>query len=384
MEILLHRIPRRMCLNGSSDLAMLFTKQGRKGINQDVMVVWENFSSKEDAIFCGVFDGHGPFGYMVANKKIYAMMLHIASTPDRMHVEKHNEIFSTLKDAFLRAFKVVDRELKLHPRIDCYYSGTTAVTLVKQGQDLVIGNIGDSGPVLGTRDKDDSLVAVQLTVDLKPSVPIIYLSPSNIWEAERIRLCKGRVFSLKAELEVTRVGLANVDSPSLAMARAFGDFCQKDFGLISVPEITHRRLTKEDEFIILATNGIWDVLSNEEVVNIVASIPPAFVARSLVETVVQLWRLKFPTSKVDDCAIVCLFLDSAPNEISISTANQKTMPDLLDACSDMHAGALGLGNLDYYWTIKDFIQTDGGHPQWFSPLEGSLLLERFAYASLFA
>ncbi|KAL5576884.1 hypothetical protein UlMin_018583 [Ulmus minor] len=277
------------------------------------MVVWENFSSKEDDIFCCVFDGHSPFGHMVAKKK------------------KHNEIFSTLKEVVLRAFKVVDKELKLHPRIDCYCSGTTAVSLVKQ--DLVIGNIGDSRAVFGTRDKDDSLVAVQLNVDLKPSVPR---------EAERIRLCKGRVFSLKAEPEVTRVWLPN------------------DFGLISVPEITHRRLTKEDEFVILETDGIWDVLSNEEVVKIVASVPQAFTA----------W-LKFPTSKVDDCAVVCLFLDSAPNETSISTANRKTMPDLLDACSDMHTGTLGLdhtGNLDYYWTIKDFIRTDGGHPQWFSLL----------------
>lgn len=40
-----------------------------------------------------------------------------------------------------------------------------------QGQDLVIGNVGDSRAVLGMRDEDDSLVAVQLTVDLKPNLP---------------------------------------------------------------------------------------------------------------------------------------------------------------------------------------------------------------------
>lgn len=40
-----------------------------------------------------------------------------------------------------------------------------------QGQDLVIGNVGDSRAVLGMRDKDDSLVAIQLTVDLKPNLP---------------------------------------------------------------------------------------------------------------------------------------------------------------------------------------------------------------------
>lgn len=45
-----------------------------------------------------------------------------------------------------------------------------------QGQDLVIANVGDSRAVLGTRDKDGSLVAVQLTVDLKPNLPSLFLS----------------------------------------------------------------------------------------------------------------------------------------------------------------------------------------------------------------
>lgn len=42
------------------------------------------------------------------------------------------------------------------------------------------------------------------------------------------------------------------------MARAFGDFCLKDFGLISVPDISHRRITEKDEFIVLATDGVGE------------------------------------------------------------------------------------------------------------------------------
>lgn len=40
------------------------------------------------------------------------------------------------------------------------------------------------------------------------------------------------------------------------MARAFGDFCLKDFGLISIPEISYRCLTEKDEFVVLATDGV--------------------------------------------------------------------------------------------------------------------------------
>lgn len=44
------------------------------------------------------------------------------------------------------------------------------------------------------------------------------------------------------------------------MARAFGDFCLKDFGLISVPEISYHQLTEKDEFVVLATDGVGDQL----------------------------------------------------------------------------------------------------------------------------
>ncbi|KAG0473878.1 hypothetical protein HPP92_015735 [Vanilla planifolia] len=64
----LHRVPGRMILNGASEVACLFTQQGKKGTNQDAMIVWEDFTSITDTIFCGVFDGHGPLGHMVARK----------------------------------------------------------------------------------------------------------------------------------------------------------------------------------------------------------------------------------------------------------------------------------------------------------------------------
>jgi serine/threonine protein phosphatase PrpC len=50
--------------------------------------------------------------------------------------------------------------------------------MVFQDQDVVIGNVGDSRAVLATRDEDNSLIAVQLTVDLKPDLPGLSLSLS--------------------------------------------------------------------------------------------------------------------------------------------------------------------------------------------------------------
>jgi len=111
----------------------------------------------------------------------------------------------------------------------------------------MIGNLGDSRAVLCTKGERGEVIPVQVTVDLKPSVPK---------EAERVRRYKGRIFSLEEEPGVFRVWLPDEDSPGLAMTRAFGDFCLKDYGLISVPQIFYRKLTEQDEFIVLATDGV--------------------------------------------------------------------------------------------------------------------------------
>lgn len=87
---------------------------------------------------------------------------------------------------------------------------------------------------------------------------MLYVETSILFsgEFERIRKCNGRVFAREKESSVYRVWMPDQDSPGLAMARAFGDFCLKDFGLISVPEIYYRKLTSKDEFLVLATDGV--------------------------------------------------------------------------------------------------------------------------------
>lgn len=66
---------------------------------------------------------------------------------------------------------------------------------------------------------------------------------------------------------------------------------------------------------------IWDVLSNDEVVEIVSCCPTrSCTARTLVESAVKAWRSKLPTSRVDDCAVVCLFLNSDDSNASATNS----------------------------------------------------------------
>ncbi|KAJ6758124.1 PROTEIN PHOSPHATASE 2C 52-RELATED [Salix koriyanagi] len=307
-------IPNRVFTNGKSRTSCIFTQQGRKGINQDAMIVWEDFMS-EDVTFCGVFDGHGPHGHLVARKVRDALPVKLQSLlnssqsrqsgpgqtcfmgnskkSDVGDLDKdgsvEDKLSSLWREAFLKSYKAMDKELKSHPNLDCFCSGSTAITIVKQGSNLFMGYIGDSRAIMGSRDSNDSMVAVQLTVDLKPDLPR---------EAERIKRCKGRVFALQDEPEVPRVWLPFDDAPGLAMARAFGDFCLKEYGVISIPEFSHRTLTDKDQFIVLASDGVWDVLSNDEVVEIISSAPTrASAARILVDSAAREWKLKYPTSK---------------------------------------------------------------------------------------
>lgn len=116
-------------------------------------------------MFCGVFDGHGPFGHMVAKRVRDSLPLklsahwelnikgsndvlrevnlnHEVETPLTgdddsrllmdLEINKNPEKLQALKDTFLKAFKVMDRELRMYANIDCFCSGTTAVTLIKQ------------------------------------------------------------------------------------------------------------------------------------------------------------------------------------------------------------------------------------------------------------
>lgn len=313
-------------LAGAAGVSM-HTKQGWKGVNQDAMAACQDFAGHKGQIFCGVFDGHGPLGRDVARhvrdslpKKLSASLAPRAeddapsSNADVDSFDKsdctsssdtsdEHQLLSSWKSLIVKAFEDVDEELRQHSGIDCLCSGTTAVTVVRQGDHLIIANLGDSRAVLCARDSKGRPVSVQITTDLKPDLP---------GEAERILTCKGRIFAMDDEPDVPRLWLPDQDAPGLAMARAFGDFCLKSHGLICTPEVYYRKLSEKDEFLVLATDGIWDVLSNKEVVKIVSSASDrSKAARQLVDRAVRAWRRKFPTSMVDDCAAVCLFLKPA-------------------------------------------------------------------------
>ncbi|MED6208387.1 hypothetical protein PIB30_044502 [Stylosanthes scabra] len=299
--------------------ASAYSKQGTKGLNQDAASIYQDYGM-EDGTFCGVFDGHGRNGRIVSNmvnRNLSSLILKQKSAFERInniengdsntlnnHVDNHKDPnnFEIWKEAVTSAFKVMDKEIKLQENLDCSCSGTTAIVVIKQGEGLIIANLGDSRAVLG-KICDEQLMAIQLTTDLKPGLPS---------EAERIRKCNGCVFALKEEPNIQRVWIPNCEnSPGLAMSRSFGDFLLKEHGVIAIPDVTYYPLTSSDQFIVLASDGVSDVLSNIEVATIVwTTNNEEEAAKKVVEAANAAWRRKYPFSKIDDCTVVCLFLNN--------------------------------------------------------------------------
>jgi serine/threonine protein phosphatase PrpC len=92
----------------------------------------------EDCVFCGVFDGHGQYGHVVAKKVRDAFPLKIMNEwnsrcrYDDNNNNKNNNHFKIMRESFVKASKSMDRELKQQHSMDSYGSGTTAVTLIKK------------------------------------------------------------------------------------------------------------------------------------------------------------------------------------------------------------------------------------------------------------
>ncbi|XVF66176.1 hypothetical protein PTKIN_Ptkin10aG0014300 [Pterospermum kingtungense] len=314
--------------NKSNNFACVCSKRGQKGINQDCALVWEEFGCQEDMIFCGIFDGHGPWGHIVAKRVKESVppsllcnwqkALALTSLAQELGPELSTSIhqFDIWKQSYLKTYADIDLELKQHPGIDSFHSGTTALTIIKQGEHLVIANVGDSRAVLATTSDDGNLVPLQLTVDFKPNIPE---------EAERITESKGRVFCLRDEPGVYRVWMPNGNTPGLALSRALGDYCVKEFGLISEPDVTQRNITSRDQFVILATDGVWDVISNEEAVEIVSSTEKREKsAKRLVQCAIRAWKYKKRGIAMDDISAICLFFHpKLSQQVNLIKASKK-------------------------------------------------------------
>ena len=98
------------------------------------------------------------------------------------------------------------------------------------------------------------------------------------------------------------------------MSRSLGDGMAKKLGVLSEPDIYEYVLNENDKFIIVASDGIWEYLSNEEVMDIVKEVylegedKADKACEILVKRATDAWK-KENTNTIDDISCVILFLN---------------------------------------------------------------------------
>ncbi|GAB4826258.1 hypothetical protein Ancab_009123 [Ancistrocladus abbreviatus] len=231
------------------------TIMGRRREMEDAAMIEIGFagvdSGKYD--FFGVYDGHGGARVAEACRERMHRILdgeieeEIAAWKKKKKVmippEEEKEggavVVVDWEKVMARCFDKMDREVGGGEKDGEEMTvGSTAVMAVVGKEEVVVANCGDSRAVLCRGS-----VAVPLSVDHKPDRPD---------ELARIEAAGGRVINWNGP-RVLGV---------LATSRSIGDHYLRPY-VISKPDVIIYRRTKFDEFLILATDGLWDVVTNE-------------------------------------------------------------------------------------------------------------------------
>lgn len=117
-------------------------------------------------------------------------------------------------------------------------------------------NVGDSRAIMCNVEGGE-ISAMELSTDHKPFHPI---------EKERIEKAGGEIMPKEGTSGPLRVWKRDEECPGLAVTRTLGDLLGHSIGVSSEPDIEYWKVMTDDYFIVLASDGVWDVMNSAEVV----------------------------------------------------------------------------------------------------------------------
>uniref|UniRef100_A0A0A9CMQ9 protein-serine/threonine phosphatase n=1 Tax=Arundo donax TaxID=35708 RepID=A0A0A9CMQ9_ARUDO len=223
--------------------------RGKRASMEDFYDIKSSKINDKQINLFGIFDGHG------GSRAAEYLKEHLFE-----NLMKHPEFMTDTKLAISETYKKTDAEFLDAEKNSHRDDGSTASTAVLVGDHLYVANVGDSRAVISKAGK-----AIALSEDHKPN---------RSDERKRIESAGGIVMWAGT----WRVGGV------LAMSRAFGNRLLKQF-VIADPEIQEQEINDELEFLIIASDGLWDVVPNEDAVSLVRmEEEPEVAARKLTET----------------------------------------------------------------------------------------------------
>ncbi|KAL6046145.1 PPM-type phosphatase domain-containing protein [Balamuthia mandrillaris] len=245
--------------------------QGRRWNMEDAVVCTVNYRNIAENEYVAVFDGHGGDKAALQAAKRHPEILAeelktFCGVPAKAGMEDEDDVFEALKSSFIKCSKEMTPELIKR-------SGTTAIVSVILGNKMYVANVGDSRAVSYKNGK-----VIRVSLDHKPDLPE---------EEKRIRNLGGFV-SPNGRV----VGM-------LAVSRAFGDIDLQPF-VSADPFVDVYDISDPPDFLIMACDGVWDVISDETACEIVASEP------DLVRAAMKLRDLAYLFGSQDNISVVLL------------------------------------------------------------------------------
>ena len=191
---------------------------------EDTGVTIPNLTNDYKTSLFGIFDGHGGSDVAIFIK-------------DRIpEIIKNNlNDLCPIEKCFINSFNKIDEELKVY---NYEYTGSTATLVLFHDNKIYCANVGDSRAYI-VYDK----YMEQITVDHKCSIPE---------EAERISKSGGKIIRNRVQGE-------------LILTRTLGDFYAKKYGIINQPDINTNIIEDNINYIIIASDGVWDVVDEKTI-----------------------------------------------------------------------------------------------------------------------
>uniref|UniRef100_A0A0E0MXQ4 Protein kinase and PP2C-like domain-containing protein n=1 Tax=Oryza rufipogon TaxID=4529 RepID=A0A0E0MXQ4_ORYRU len=220
-----------------------FATCGRRETMEDTHFMLPHMSEEKDLHAFGIFDGHR--GSAAAEFSVRAVPGFLKQ------FNSNTSPTDALTEAFVRTDIAFREELILHQmskRITQknWHPGCTAVTALILRNKLFVANAGDCRAILNRAGEP-----FPMTRDHVASCP-----------KERERIVKEGT-EVKWQIDTWRVGAA-----ALQVTRSIGDDDLKP-AVTAQPEVIETVLSPDDEFLVMASDGLWDVMSNEDVLSII-------------------------------------------------------------------------------------------------------------------
>eukprot|EP00008_Paramoeba_atlantica_P004497 CAMPEP_0201486404 /NCGR_PEP_ID=MMETSP0151_2-20130828/10468_1 /ASSEMBLY_ACC=CAM_ASM_000257 /TAXON_ID=200890 /ORGANISM="Paramoeba atlantica, Strain 621/1 / CCAP 1560/9" /LENGTH=565 /DNA_ID=CAMNT_0047871023 /DNA_START=253 /DNA_END=1950 /DNA_ORIENTATION=- len=194
-----------------------------------------DFPISHDFRFYCVYDGHRGCGAAdVAVAFLPYVIFQLSSDPD-----------VKLKELLVQAFEKVDEHFQRLAANRKLFSGSTVTAVLKNENRLYAANVGDSGAFLCRKSKHVSLYQKH--------------TPDDESEKQRVKDSGGSVVWWGGGWRV---------NGQYGVSRSIGDLKQKK-SIIATPFVTEMELTDEDEFVVIASDGLWDVLDENETIEMV-------------------------------------------------------------------------------------------------------------------